>query len=53
MRRIAANVGLVVVSLTTAILLAELTLRLLGITHPVFTEYDPVMGSAHRLGAKG
>ena len=54
MRRIAANVGLVVVSLMTAILLAELMLRLLGITHPVFVVYDPVMGvSAHRPGAKG
>ena len=54
MRRIAANVGLVVVSLMTAILLAELMLRLLGITHPVFMAYDPVMGfSAHRPGAKG
>jgi len=54
MRRIAANVGLVVFSLMTAILLAEVMLRLLGITHPVFMAYDPVMGlSAHRPGAKG
>ena len=33
MRRIAANVGLVVVSLMAAILLAEIVLRLLGITY--------------------
>ena len=54
MRRITANVGLVVVSLMVAILLAEIALRLLGITHPVFMAYDPIRGfSANRPGAKG
>jgi len=54
MRRIAANVGLLVVSLMMAILLAEIALRILGITHPVFMAYDPVRGfSANRPGAKG
>lgn len=54
MRRIASNVGLLVVSLIVAILLAEIVLRFLGITHPVFMAYDPVMGfTANRPGAKG
>ncbi|MEO7863444.1 MAG: SGNH/GDSL hydrolase family protein [Nitrospirales bacterium] len=54
MGRIAANVGLVGVSLMVAILLAEITLRLLGITHPVFMAYDPVRGfTANRPGAEG
>jgi hypothetical protein len=51
---IATNVGLVVVSLMTATFLAELMLRLLGITYPVFMAYDLVRRfSANCQGAKG
>lgn len=54
MRRTAAHVGLVVGSLIVALLLAEITLRFLGITHPVFMAYNPIRGAAaHRPGAKG
>ena len=38
----------------TATLLAELMLKLMGITYPVFMAYDHVRGSsANRQGAKG
>jgi hypothetical protein len=53
MQRIAANIALVAISLVVAILLSEITLRFLGVTHPVFMAHDPVRGmAAHRPGAK-
>ena len=53
MKRAAANIGLMVVSLATAILLAEIALRLLW-TNPSFFALDPVRGFiAHRPDSKG
>jgi hypothetical protein len=51
---IATNVGLVVVILMTATLLAELMLKLMEITYQVLMAYDNVrVFSANHQGAKG
>jgi hypothetical protein len=51
-RTIAINLGLVVLALTAALALAELLLRLLGISYPVYVWTDPIRGTAHIPGAK-
>jgi hypothetical protein len=47
------NIFLVLASITLAVVLCEVGLRLLGIEYPTFWEYDPILGSKLRPGTKG
>jgi hypothetical protein len=47
------ELALVGAALVASLLLAELVLRLIGVSYPVFIRTDPIRGTAHIEGAKG
>ena len=53
MKRTVGNAVLVLGSLAVVLVLAELFLRVVGFSHPVFARADPVTGFAHIPGATG
>jgi hypothetical protein len=53
MRRALANLGLMVVGVVVALLVAEVALRVLRITYPLFMQADYYTGWSHLPGATG
>jgi hypothetical protein len=53
MRRALANFGLMVVGVVAALFVAEVVLRVLGVTYPLFMQADYYTGWSHLPGASG
>jgi lysophospholipase L1-like esterase len=53
LRRIAANLALAVGGIVVALLLLEIGLRAVGVSHPRFHQEDPVLGMSLRPGMSG
>ena len=53
MKRMFGNAALLLGSVAFALIVAELVLRVLGFSRPVFVRADPVLGMAHIPGVEG